>query len=103
MSRTMQEAPAGAMPEAMAAPLSASTAGGRQRLSQLPPGSRAVVRRVQGDPNAVRRLMELGLVPGTAVELVRRAPMGDPIELRVRGAHFSIRRSEAERIHVDPV
>jgi ferrous iron transport protein A len=103
MSGTLQAAPAEAMPEAVATPLSPKASGGRQRLSQLPPGGRAVVRRVQGDPNAVRRLMELGLVPGTAVELVRRAPMGDPIELRVRGAHFSIRRPEAERIHVDPV
>jgi Fe2+ transport system protein FeoA len=47
--------------------------------------------------------MELGLVPGTKVQLVRRAPMGDPIELIVRGTHFSIRRSEANRIHVDAV
>ena len=71
------------------------------RLATLEPGSHAVVRRIQGDPAAVRRLMELGLVPGTPIELVRRAPMGDPLELRVRGAHFSIRRTEAERIHVD--
>ena len=70
-------------------------------LAFLEPGSQAVVRRVKGDPAAVRRLMELGLVPGTAIELVRRAPLGDPIELRVRGAHFSIRRTEAERIHVE--
>jgi len=70
-------------------------------LSILEPGSQAVVRQVKGDPSAVRRLMELGLVPGTSIELVRRAPMGDPLELRVRGAHFSIRRTEAERIHVD--
>lgn len=70
-------------------------------LAFLEPGSKAVVRRVKGDPAAVRRLMELGLVPGTPIELVRRAPLGDPIELRVRGAHFSIRRAEAERIHVD--
>ena len=98
MSVPPQEAAATTMPRAPAPP-----AGGRKRLSQLPPGSRAIVRRVQTDPDATRRLMELGLVPGTPVELVRRAPMGDPIELRVRGAHFSIRRSEAERIHVDPV
>ena len=102
MSGTLQEALAEAPAEAMATP-SGPSATGRQRLAQLPPGARAVVRRVQGDPTAVGRLMELGLVPGTPVELVRRAPMGDPIELRVRGAHFSIRRSEAERIHVDPV
>jgi ferrous iron transport protein A len=47
--------------------------------------------------------MELGFVPGTTVTLVRRAPMGDPIELRLRGTHFSIRNSEADRIDVDPI
>jgi len=46
--------------------------------------------------------MELGFVPGTTITLVRRAPMGDPIELRLRGTHFSIRHSEADRIDVDP-
>jgi len=44
--------------------------------------------------------MELGLVPGTAVEVVRRAPLGDPVELRLRQVHLSIRRSEAAHIHV---
>jgi ferrous iron transport protein A len=72
-----------------------------QSLADLAPGSRAVVRRLEGEAAAVRRLMELGLVPGTPVELVRRAPLGDPLELRVRGTHFSIRRTEAESIHVD--
>ncbi len=88
MSGVLQEAPGGT---------------GQATLSELPAGTLAVVRSVLSDPDAARRLMELGLVPGTPVELVRRAPMGDPLELRVRGAHFSIRRSEADRIHVDPV
>jgi ferrous iron transport protein A len=74
-----------------------------QPLAWLAPGTHAVVRRLLGDAAGVRRLMELGLTPGTPVELVRRAPMGDPLELRVRGTHFSIRRTEAERIHVDAV
>lgn len=73
------------------------------RLAQLRPGERAVIRGIDGVPATVRRLMELGLVPGTAVELVRAAPLGDPFELRVRGTHLSIRRSEAEQVHVDPL
>jgi len=74
-----------------------------RKLSDLLPGGRAVIRRVSGEARFARRLMELGLVPGTHVKLVRRAPMGDPIELLVRGTHFSIRDSEAARIYVDPV
>lgn len=74
-----------------------------RKLGELAPGGRGIVRRVSGDPKSLRRLMELGFVPGTQVELVRRAPMGDPIELRIRDTHFSIRGSEADRIDVDPV
>lgn len=75
-----------------------------RKLAELTPGSRAVVRRVSCDePELLHRLMELGFVPGTTITLVRRAPMGDPIELRLRGTHFSIRNSEADRIDVDPL
>jgi ferrous iron transport protein A len=70
-------------------------------LSALRPGERSVVRGIDGAPAVVLRLMELGLVPGTTIELVRRAPLGCPYELRVRGTHLSIRKSEAEHVHVD--
>lgn len=73
-----------------------------RKLGELEAGTRAVVRKVSGEPELLRRLMELGFVPGTTITLVRRAPMGDPIELRLRGTHFSIRNSEADRIDVDP-
>lgn len=69
-------------------------------LDRLGPGERGIIARLNGDPQITRRLMELGLVPGTPVELVRRAPLGDPIELAVRGVHLSLRRSEASHIHV---
>lgn len=75
---------------------------GTRKLAELKAGARAVVRHVSGEPELLRRLMELGFVPGTPITLVRRAPMGDPIELRLRGTHFSIRTSEANRIDVDP-
>jgi len=46
------------------------------------------------------RLMELGLVPGTPVELVGFAPMGDPLEIKVRGYKLTLRRHEAEQVFV---
>jgi ferrous iron transport protein A len=70
-------------------------------LDALSPGEVAVVVRLAGDPAIARRLMELGLTPGTTVELVRCAPLGDPLELRLRDIHLSIRRSEAVHIHVE--
>jgi Fe2+ transport system protein FeoA len=46
------------------------------------------------------RLREMGLIEGTRVQVVRRAPLGDPIEIGVRGSMLSVRRVEAERIEV---
>ncbi|MBM4363894.1 MAG: ferrous iron transport protein A [Deltaproteobacteria bacterium] len=57
---------------------------------------------VSGARSFRRRIQELGLVPGTVVELLRIAPLGDPIELRARGCLLSIRRAEAAAITVEP-
>ena len=70
-------------------------------LSQLSPGQSARVRRIDGRPDARERLQELGLVRGTPVQFVRAAPLGDPIEVRVRGYHLSLRRQEAEGVIVE--
>jgi ferrous iron transport protein A len=69
-------------------------------LSQIQTGQIVEVVRVAGQSSFRRRLMELGLVPGTRVELVRVAPLGDPVELLVRGASLSIRKAEAGVIEV---
>lgn len=70
-------------------------------LAALPVGGTAVVSRVHGERAVVRRLLEIGLVPGTSVTLQRVAPMGDPIELKVRNFALSIRRSEALGIDIE--
>ncbi len=80
-----------------------SNGNGWTTLDRLSPGGNGVVRRIDGEPSAVRRLMDLGLVPGTPVQHVRRAPLGDPMEIVVRGMHLSIRRTEAGRVHVEPL
>jgi len=69
-------------------------------LSKLPLRSRAKILRVGGAPGFRRRLMELGLVPGTPVEVVRIAPLGDPMQLLVRGCRLSIRLAEASEVTV---
>jgi ferrous iron transport protein A len=70
-------------------------------LSQLVPGDRGKVVKVAGDAEAARRLMEMGLMRGTTVEMVRVAPLGDPLEVRVRGFMLTLRRAEAEHIEVE--
>ncbi|MEO0323914.1 MAG: ferrous iron transport protein A [Myxococcota bacterium] len=69
-------------------------------LGDVPVGTDAIVRRVEGPRSLRRRLMEMGLLPGTAVRLVRRAPMGDPLELRLRGFSLSLRRRDANAVQV---
>jgi ferrous iron transport protein A len=69
-------------------------------LAALPLGAEAVVRRIQSIRPIARRLMELGLVPGTKVSVTRVAPLGDPLELRLRNYALSIRRTEALSIEV---
>ena len=69
-------------------------------LSEIKTGQIVQIVRVSGQSSFRRRLMELGLVPGTRVELLRVAPLGDPVELLVRGASLSIRKAEASVIEV---
>ena len=70
-------------------------------LAELGPGERGKVSRVGGEAEAVRRLMDLGLIRGTTIEVVRTAPLGDPIEVRLRGYMLTLRRAEAEYITVE--
>jgi ferrous iron transport protein A len=70
-------------------------------LAALPLRTPAIVRRVSSARAIARRLMELGLVPGTRVMITRVAPLGDPLELRLRNYALSIRRTEALTIEVD--
>ncbi|MEI9936457.1 MAG: FeoA family protein [Pseudomonadota bacterium] len=69
-------------------------------LSQTRIGQIVTVAHVAGEGSFRRRLMELGLIPGTRVEVVGVAPLGDPLELLVRGSSLSIRRAEAEGVSV---
>lgn len=71
-------------------------------LDSLEPGESATIAHLEGDPVSMRRIMELGLVPGTLIRLVRRAPLGDPIEFSVREVRLSLRRTEAAGIRVVP-
>jgi len=71
------------------------------KLSELAVGSVAVVREFPKQGSAFLRLREMGLMPGTSLTLVRLAPLGDPIEVKVRGYNLTLRKSEAEHILVE--
>ena len=55
---------------------------------------------VGGEGPVTRRLLEMGVIPGVTVSVVKKAPFGDPIEVRVRGYSLAMRRSEADSIEV---
>jgi ferrous iron transport protein A len=69
-------------------------------LAALPVGSQARVDDIAGDDEISLRLMEMGLVPGTEFRIVGVAPLGDPLEIELRGYRLSLRRSEAERVEI---
>lgn len=73
------------------------------RLSDLTVGASAVVREFPKTGTASLRLREMGLVVGTSLQLVRTAPLGDPLQIKVRGYHLTLRKSEAEHVLVEPV
>ncbi len=75
---------------------------GLHTLDQLPIGDTGVIHHVGGQRPLARRLMEMGLVPGTRIEAVGRAPLGDPLEVRLRGYLFSLRQADAVHIQLLP-
>lgn len=71
-----------------------------QSLTLLPAGTPAIVKEINVGPAERARLMELGLLVGTPVELVRFAPSGDPVEIKLRGYHLTLPKNEADQIRV---
>ncbi len=72
-------------------------------LAKLPIGEEAKVLSIEGHNSISKRLMEMGVVPGVLVRVIKTAPFGCPLEVRVRGYHLALRRSEAETIEVKSV
>ena len=74
---------------------------GALKLSQLALGASGRVKELPRAGASFLRLREMGLLPGTTVTFVRAAPLGDPIEIKVRGYHLSLRLEEAEQITLE--
>ncbi len=71
-------------------------------LDKLPIGKTAVITSVGGEGALRCRLLDMGLIPKTKVKTIKVAPMGDPIEISVRGYELSIRIDDAKKIEIEP-
>jgi Fe2+ transport system protein FeoA len=72
-------------------------------LADLKPGEKGRITKIGGSGRIRRRMLDMGTVAGTEVKLERVAPLGDPIDIRIKGYHMSLRREEAANIEVEVV
>lgn len=72
-------------------------------LADLAKGESSVVLSVRGEDVITRRLMEMGVIPGVSVRMIKSAPFGDPLEISVRGYSLALRRNEAESVVLEKV
>lgn len=72
-----------------------------RRLSRLTPGQSGRIVTVHGEPHLTLRILELGLVCGTLIRLLRAAPLGGPLEIEIDGTFLSLRRNEADAVTVE--
>ena len=72
-------------------------------LSDSKPGEKGKIVKVGGEGNIRRRILDMGMVTQTEVEVERVAPLGDPIEVKLRGYHLSLRKEEAANVYIEVV
>lgn len=70
-------------------------------LKDVKPGENVTVLKIQGEGAVKRRIMDMGVTKGSSIHLRKIAPLGDPIEITIRGYELSIRKSDAEKILVE--
>ena len=71
------------------------------KMNQMKPGDSGVITGISGVGPVKRRLVDMGVTPGAVVFIRKVAPLGDPIEINIRGYELSLRRADAEQITVD--
>jgi Fe2+ transport system protein FeoA len=70
-------------------------------LSGLKPGVKGRIVKIQGGGSLRRKLLDMGIIPGSPFEIVKLAPLGDPVDVRIKGYHLSLRKNEAETVQVE--
>ena len=73
------------------------------KLSELKIGQSAYIKAVSGDASLRRRLLDMGLTPNTKVTLIKTAPLGDPMELFLRGYDLTLRKDDGKNIEIERI
>ena len=72
-----------------------------KKLSEYAVGETGIIKKVAGEGQIKRRLFDMGVTPGAEVFLRKKAPLGDPIEITIRGYELTLRKSEAECVETE--
>ncbi len=72
-----------------------------KNLRDVPVGGKVVVKKLEGQGPTKKRIMDMGITKGVTVNVVKVAPLGDPIEVKVRGYQLSVRKADAESILIE--
>ena len=70
-------------------------------LSELKPGQRGKIKKISAKGSVRRRILDMGVIKGADIEMERVAPLGDPIDVKIKGYHLSLRKEEATDIYVE--
>ena len=70
-------------------------------LSNLKACSKGKVKQIIGQGQLKKKLLDMGVVPGSELEVLRVAPLGDPVEIRIKGYNLSLRKEEAKQVYVE--
>ena len=70
-------------------------------LSELRPREKGLVKNIYGEGPLHKRLLDMGIIKGTKIEVTKVAPLGDPVDIKVKGYHLSLRKEEAAQILIE--
>ncbi len=72
-----------------------------EKISDLRPGVKGKIKKIEGPSNLRKKLLDMGIIPGSPFEIVKLAPLGDPIDVKIKGYHLSLRKAEAATVLVE--
>lgn len=72
-----------------------------KKLRDLKPGEKGKIAKISGSGPVHRRILDMGVVKGAEIEVERVAPMGDPVEIKIKGYHLSLRKEVASNVYVE--